>query len=112
MLDMGEPVRILELARLMIRQAGLKVKDLEHPDGDIEIQFSGLRPGEKLHEELLIGDSTFPTEHPKILRGQEGRLPWSQVEELVQQFEGVSDSGRIKALLLEAHCGYQPQPEQ
>ena len=111
-LDMGEPVRILDLARLMIRQAGLRVKDLEHPDGDIEIQFSGLRPGEKLHEELLIGDSTFPTDHPKILRGQEERLLWSQVEELVQQFEDVSDSGRIKALLLEAHCGYQPQPEQ
>lgn len=73
-LDMGEPVRILDLARRMIHLSGLEVKDDSHPHGDIEIRCTGLRPGEKLYEELLIGDDAVPTDHPRILRAQEYHL--------------------------------------
>jgi FlaA1/EpsC-like NDP-sugar epimerase len=73
-LDMGEPVKIRDLAQQMIEAAGLTVRDIEHPDGDIEIVITGLRPGEKLHEELLIGEGLLTTPHPKILRAQEHSL--------------------------------------
>ncbi|TCP10730.1 FlaA1/EpsC-like NDP-sugar epimerase [Crenobacter luteus] len=73
-LDMGEPVKIAELARRMIHLSGLEVRDAAHPDGDVEIRYSGLRPGEKLYEELLIGDGVLPTEHPRILRAREYHL--------------------------------------
>lgn len=77
-LDMGAPQKILHLARQMILGAGLTPRDADTPDGDIEIRFSGLRPGEKLEEELLIGDDMLPTPHPRILRAQEAHL--SQIE--------------------------------
>ncbi|MDN5787349.1 nucleoside-diphosphate sugar epimerase/dehydratase, partial [Pseudorhodobacter sp.] len=73
-LDMGEPVRIRDLARQMVEVAGLTVRDAEHPDGEIEIAVTGLRPGEKLHEELLIGEGMLTTPHPKILRALEASL--------------------------------------
>ena len=68
LLDMGEPVRILDLARRMIRLSGAEVRDLENPDGDIEIKITGLRPGEKIFEELLVGGKSRPTRHPRIFR--------------------------------------------
>ncbi|MFM7801259.1 MAG: UDP-N-acetylglucosamine 4,6-dehydratase family protein, partial [Limnohabitans sp.] len=70
-LDMGEPVRIMDLARRMIELSGLRVKDEKYPDGDIEIEISGLRPGEKLYEELLIGDNPKPTSHSRIMKAHE-----------------------------------------
>jgi FlaA1/EpsC-like NDP-sugar epimerase len=79
LLDMGEPVSILDLARKLIALAGLSLRDAAHPDGDIEIVFTGLRPGEKLHEELVIGANVQPTRHPKIRRANE---PWIDADRL------------------------------
>lgn len=79
-LDMGEPVRIFDLARTMIRLSGLTVRDAGHPDGDIEIREIGLRPGEKLYEELLIGGSHSKTRHPRVMQAREHLLPWSELE--------------------------------
>lgn len=77
-LDMGAPVPIAKLARQMIEASGYSVKDADHPKGDIEIEITGLRPGEKLHEELLISSDMLTTPHPKILRVQESAL--SEIE--------------------------------
>lgn len=78
-LDMGEPVRIYDLARNMIILSGLSPRDSQSPHGDIEIRVVGLRPGEKLYEELLIGDDVTPTGHPRIMRAREKMLPWSEL---------------------------------
>jgi UDP-N-acetylglucosamine 4,6-dehydratase len=86
-LDMGEPVRIVELAKRMIRLHGLRVQDDEHPEGEIPIEFTGLRPGEKLYEELLIGDSATGTAHPKIMRAEEATLTTDQVQAVLQQLQ-------------------------
>lgn len=83
-LDMGDPVKIVDLARRMIRLTGLEVRDEVHPGGDIEISFSGLRPGEKLYEELLIGENVVGTSHPKIMRAREAVLPAETLGELLQ----------------------------
>ncbi len=80
-LDMGEPVRIVDLARRMVELSGLTVRDETKPDGDIEIQITFMRPGEKLYEELLIGDNPLPTDHPRILKAHEDFLPWSDLNE-------------------------------
>lgn len=80
LLDMGEPVRIVDLARQMIQLSGLSVRDESNPDGDIAISFSGLRPGEKLYEELLISDSDAPTVHPLIRQAREVGLPSARLE--------------------------------
>ena len=79
-LDMGKPVRICDLARRMIHLMGLTVRDEQHPDGDIEIAYTGLRPAEKLYEELLIGNNVTGTQHPMILRAIEHFLPWEKVQ--------------------------------
>lgn len=79
-LDMGQPVRIMDLARRMIELSGLRVRDLSQPDGDIEIRVTGLRAGEKLYEELLIGDNPESTAHPQILRAHEDFLEWGELE--------------------------------
>ncbi|OGQ57681.1 MAG: capsular biosynthesis protein, partial [Deltaproteobacteria bacterium RIFCSPLOWO2_02_FULL_53_8] len=75
-LDMGEPVRIMDLARRMVALSGLTVRDAANPGGDIEIAITGLRPGEKLYEELLIGDNPSPTAHPRIMKAHEDCLSW------------------------------------
>jgi FlaA1/EpsC-like NDP-sugar epimerase len=85
-LDMGQPVKIMDLAKRMIELSGLRVKNSEHPDGDIEIQVTGLRAGEKLYEELLIGDNPERTSHPQILRAHEEFLPWSKLEPVLEAF--------------------------
>jgi len=87
LLDMGEPVRILELAERMIRLKGYTLRDPEHPDGDIEIQITGLQPGEKLFEELLIADAASATEHKKILRAEERFVPWSELRGALNTLE-------------------------
>ena len=86
-LDMGEPVRILDLARQMIRLSGCSICDDDHPEGEIAIRFSGLRPGEKLYEELLIQPSDQPTDHPLIRKAHEQFLPSEQLEPLLAQLQ-------------------------
>jgi len=84
-LDMGKPIRIVDLARRMIQLSGLAVRDAEHPDGDIDIVFTGLRPAEKLFEELLIGKDVTGTEHPMIMRAVEHALAWHDVHTLLDE---------------------------
>jgi FlaA1/EpsC-like NDP-sugar epimerase len=97
LLDMGEPVKIIELAQRMIELSGLRVKD-KNNQGDVEIKITGLRPGEKLYEELLIGDKPIPTEHPEIFMGLEGYLPKPQVMALVMDLiQACSSNNAEKA---------------
>lgn len=110
-LDMGEPVRIHDLAVKMVYLSGLLVKDEAHPHGDIEIEVTGLRPGEKLYEELLIGDNPQPTAHPKIMKAHEEFLSW---DELKQELEKLNialdtfDAQSIRVMLKKLVPGYQP----
>jgi len=90
-LDMGAPVRIADLARRMVHLSGLEVKDAHRPQGDIEIRFSGLRPGEKLYEELLIGDNVLATEHPRIMRAQESMLSEAALQSLLARLKAACD---------------------
>ncbi len=112
-LDMGEPVRIMELARRMVELSGLKVRDESHPDGDIEIVVNGLRPGEKLYEELLIGDNPAPTAHPRIMKAHEDYLAWEALQVQLRALEraaAAEDVERIKAVLRDCVHGYGEQP--
>lgn len=111
-LDMGEPVKILELARRMVHLSGFSVRDESNPDGDIEIQFTGLRPGEKLYEELLIGDNVTQTAHPKIMRAEESVIPWQTLQTILQsmsQANETDDSVQSRNLLLSTIEGFEPQ---
>jgi FlaA1/EpsC-like NDP-sugar epimerase len=113
-LDMGAPVSILDLAQRMIRLSGLHVRNADQPRGDIEIVFSGLRPGEKLYEELLIGDNVISTEHPRILRANEKMLPLDVIQQYLADLEkvlSVGDSDIARTLLLEAVEEFKPQCE-
>ncbi|KPQ02370.1 nucleoside-diphosphate sugar epimerase/dehydratase [Marinobacter sp. HL-58] len=110
-LDMGEPVKIADLARKMIHLMGLEEKTEDDPDGDIEVVFTGLRPGEKLYEELLIGDDPQGTSHPRIMMAREVSLPWEQVEDFISQLQRASqafDCGAIIDVLKNAKTGYAP----
>ena len=91
-LDMGKPVSIRQIARQMIEGAGLTVRDADNPHGDIEIVMTGLRPGEKLHEELLIGSDMLTTPHPKIMRAQEGKLSEIEVANMLQDLRKAIDA--------------------
>src|SRR5207253_2202906 len=84
-LDMGEPVRIIDLARKMIHLSGFSERTSQQPDGDIAIRVVGLRPGEKLFEELLIGDNAEPSEHPKIMRARERKMSWKEILRAVNE---------------------------
>lgn len=111
-LDMGEPVNIYELAKKLIRLSGLEIKSEKNPDGDIEIKFTGLRPGEKLYEELLIGDNVTTTKHELIMSAEEEVLEWAKVQESIDSFgEALDDcdQDRIRDLLLSVVRGYKPQ---
>lgn len=113
-LDMGEPVKISDLARRMIHLMGLEVKDDVHPNGDIEIHFSGLRPGEKLYEELLIGGEELSTEHPRIMKANEFSLGWEDMEMLLQSLRQLFDDydiDGIRHLLLNSQIAYAPSDE-
>ena len=113
-LDMGEPVRIAELAEKMIHLSGLSVRSEKNPRGDIAVEFNGLRPGEKLYEELLIGDNVTPTEHPMIMRANEAHLSWSEfrdvLAELVAAVKG-DDFQRVRQILRATVDGYVPEDE-
>jgi FlaA1/EpsC-like NDP-sugar epimerase len=111
LLDMGQPVRIVDLARRMIKLMGLTVRDESQPEGDIEIQYTGLRPAEKLYEELLIGDNAMGTEHPMIMRALEEHHPWSEVQQYLDRLLNALqdfDCQRIRDVLLESVAGYKP----
>jgi FlaA1/EpsC-like NDP-sugar epimerase len=110
-LDMGEPVKILELAKNMIHLMGFEERTEDHPHGEIEIRFSGLRPGEKLFEEMLIGDHVSGTSHAKIMSAEEKSLPWPDVEILLERLSQACDKRDVNELiqsLLAAPTGYQP----
>lgn len=91
-LDMGEPVRIVDLARNMIELSGMSVQDEDNDDGDIAINIVGLRPGEKLYEELLIGDNAEETDHPRILQAQERFIPWDELEQHIVSMQAMIES--------------------
>jgi FlaA1/EpsC-like NDP-sugar epimerase len=108
-LDMNEPVRIVDLARKMIHLMGYIIKDERNPNGDIPIEYTGLRPGEKLYEELLIGERVTGTEHPKIMRAEEDFLEWVEIEVLLKRLEVACanlDQQLIRELLSEAIGGF------
>ena len=111
-LDMGDPVRIVDLAKRMVHLSGLEIKSAHAPDGTIEIHFVGLRPGEKLYEELLIGANVGGTEHPLIMRAQEAEIAWPKLQELLRELESVCDQfdhEAVRALLLRIVVEYVPQ---
>ncbi len=110
-LDMGEPVKITDLAKNLIQLSGLEVKSDDNPYGDIEIKFTGLRPGEKLFEELLIGDNVNQTDHSRIMTAQEVCLSPSEYDALFQKLDTAChdfDHQTIRNLLLEAPTGFNP----
>ncbi|AKX45637.1 hypothetical protein AKN87_11445 [Thiopseudomonas alkaliphila] len=113
-LDMGEPVRIAELAEKMINLTGLTVRNEKNPNGEIEVKFTGLRPGEKLYEELLIGDNVASTSHPMIMRANETYLAWPEFFKVLEELWQASEQGdcaKIRRLLVKYVDGYNPQGE-
>jgi UDP-N-acetylglucosamine 4,6-dehydratase len=113
-LDMGEPVRIVDLARKMIRLSGLKVKDKLNPDGDIEIKYTGLKPGEKIYEEFLIGDNVSKTNNPMIMRAEEEMLAWDDLKLILDELEQAIDSSgqdKLRQLLIKAVPSFKPQSD-
>ncbi|WP_099592992.1 MULTISPECIES: polysaccharide biosynthesis protein [Pseudomonas] len=113
-LDMGEPVKIVELAEKMIHLSGLSIRTEANPSGDIAIEFTGLRPGEKLYEELLIGDNVESTPHPMIMSAHEDFLPWDVLKERLDQLVAAvstDDYGLARQLLRDTVSGYTPDGE-
>lgn len=111
-LDMGQPVKILDLARRMVKLSGLSVRDSGNPDGDIDIEITGLRPGEKLFEELLIGDNPQATAHSRIMKAHEHFVSWPVLQEDLDLLEAAAlrdDLPAIKVLLQKNVQGYSPQ---
>jgi FlaA1/EpsC-like NDP-sugar epimerase len=110
-LDMGKPVRIADLAKRMVSLMGLTVRDDENPDGDVEIVYTGLRPAEKLFEELLIGNNVTGTEHPMIMRAMEHSLPWPQIQQVLDELSvalAKFDCDRGRQLLMQTVAEYRP----
>jgi len=113
-LDMGQPVKIMDLAGRMVELSGLTVKDEQNPEGDIEIAVTGLRPGEKLYEELLIGDNPKPTMHPRIMKAHEEFIPWAKFEAKLNALEmalNVNDVGVIRLMMQQLVVGYSPSDD-
>ncbi len=113
-LDMGEPVNIYEIAKRLINLSGMELKDEVNPEGDIEIIFTGLRPGEKLYEELLIGDNVTATKHSQILRAQEDFLSKVKLEHFLSLLKEAEESGDVKSLkkiLEDVVIGFTPEDE-
>jgi len=111
-LDMGEPLRIIDLAKRMIHLSGYTEKNKENPEGDIEITFTGLRAGEKLYEELLIGDKVADTNHSKIMRAEEKVISWSELNNILPRLQNVNDQNNteeVRAILLDYVDGFKPQ---
>jgi len=113
-LDMGQPVKIAELAEKLIHLSGMSVRSEKNPHGDITIEFTGLRPGEKLYEELLIGDNVSATEHPMIMRAEEESFTWDVLRELLAKLLKAveqDDYPQVRVLLREMVSGYVPEGE-
>ncbi|MDD5580238.1 MAG: nucleoside-diphosphate sugar epimerase/dehydratase [Methylobacter sp.] len=113
-LDMGEPIAIVELAKRMVHLSGLEIRDADNPAGDIEITYTGLRPGEKLYEELLIGNNVSETGHARIMRAQEHIIPWVNLEKMLRVLEQATrndDFKRVRHILKDAVSGFAPQCE-
>lgn len=113
-LDMGQPVKIMDLARRMIELSGLTIRDANDPDGDIEIAITGLRPGEKLFEELLIGDNPKPTTHLRIMKAHEDFLPWPVLAQQLRRLQRALDDNDVslmRKVLQELVSGYQPNDD-
>ena len=114
LLDMGKPILIVDLAKKMIALSGLQVKDNNNPNGDIEIIYTGLRSGEKLFEELLIGENATKTSHPKIMCVHEDFLKWVKLQEIADELEkaiDVNDQKKLRTLLIKAIPEFKPQSE-
>ncbi|ANM25925.1 polysaccharide biosynthesis CapD-like protein (plasmid) [Rhizobium sp. N941] len=114
LLDMGEPVRIADLARKMVELSGLTVRDENSPEGDIELSVTGLRPGEKLYEELLIGDNPETTEHPRIMKAREDLLSWPELMKKLNALNAALDRNDMiaaRATLAELVSGYSSTGE-
>jgi FlaA1/EpsC-like NDP-sugar epimerase len=110
-LDMGEPVKIFDLAKRLIQLMGKSLRDESNPNGEIEIQEIGLRPGEKLYEELLIGNQPIQTEHPKIMAARESMIPWSELSSHLNEMQVAinnNDLNKIKSMFLLLVEGYMP----
>jgi FlaA1/EpsC-like NDP-sugar epimerase len=113
-LDMGEPVKIVDLAQRMIELSGFSLQDESNPDGDIAIEIVGLRPGEKLYEELLIGDNPMSTQHSRIMKAQETYLPWNQLHAELSALEQSLNSANAPAIyqqLQKLVTGFVPDSE-
>jgi FlaA1/EpsC-like NDP-sugar epimerase len=113
-LDMGESVKIIDLAKRMIELSGLTLQDEANPEGDVVIQVTGLRPGEKLYEELLIGDNPMPTPHSRIMKAREAFLPWSELRFKLDALRSALDANDvtlIRAQLKELVSGYKPDDD-
>jgi FlaA1/EpsC-like NDP-sugar epimerase len=113
-LDMGQPVKIMDLARRMVELSGLAVKDEQNPEGNIEIAVTGLRPGEKLYEELLIGDNPEATVHPRIMKAHEEFIPWAEFEAKLTALEmalNLNDVSVIRLMMQQLVAGYTPSDD-
>ena len=113
-LDMGQSVKIMDLAQRMIELSGLSLRHEQNSDGDIEIEITGLRPGEKLYEELLIGDDPRPTLHPRIMKAHETFLAWEAFQARLKALElalNANDVGVIRLMMQELVTGYSPETE-
>ena len=111
-LDMGEPLRIVDLAKRMIHLSGYIEKNKENPEGDIEITYTGLRAGEKLYEELLIGDNVADTNHSKIMRAEEKVISWSVLDDILPRLQNLNDQNNteeVRAIFLDYVDGFKPQ---
>jgi FlaA1/EpsC-like NDP-sugar epimerase len=110
-LDMGEPIKIIDLAKRMVELSGLTIRDDANPNGDIEIQVTGLRPGEKLYEELLIGDNPEPTQHARIMKAHEEFLSWPALQPHLAELMTAVDANdvpQMRELIQKLVPGYQP----
>ena len=113
-LDMGESVRIIDLAYRMVELSGMRVRDAACPDGEIEIKVTGLRPGEKLYEELLIGNNPQPTAHPRVMKASEALLPWPALEGELAALDAAMTAGDMATVrgMLQRLAGYAPTGEE
>ena len=114
-LDMGEPVKIMDLARRMVRLSGMTLKNESNLQGDVEITITGLRPGEKLYEELLIGDNPVGTAHERIMKAREVFVSWAELSPVLVQMRQAaiqSNEGVIRGILTNLVHGYRPVPYQ
>ena len=112
LLDMGDPVHVLDLAKDMIGKSGMTIMDNDNPEGDIEIVFTGLRPGEKLYEELLIGEKSHSTKHEKIMKANEDSINHEELFKYLSELEtaiNISDFNKIRDIFIKTVSGYNPK---